>query len=106
MKRHGAVFVIFLIVCWLVYAGIAQFDVEVKMKGYVRAIHIRSTNAAIDLGNTLQDAKDLVLGYGSHLEADDKTKLSGLETKVTTAKNALDDVILYIETNWPAIGEE
>ena len=105
MKRLFFVLVMALLV-GVTYAGIEKFDVEGRMKGYISAIYSRSVSTAVSFGNVLQDAKDLALACGSHLEADDKAKLTGLEPKVTEAKDALDDVILYIETNWPAIGEE
>lgn len=105
MRRFISIVLAVGMIVGIAYAGIEQFDVENKMKGYVKNIYSVSTSSAISIGNVLQDAKDLVASYGSLLEATDKAKLNSLETKVNTAKTALDDIKGYIETNWPAISE-
>lgn len=105
MKRLFFVLVMVLLV-GVTYAGIEKFDVEGRMKGYVSAIYVCSISTAIDLGNILQDSKDLAIDHGSYLDTVDKTKLTGLEALVIDGKNSLDAIRDYIETNWPAIGEK
>ena len=103
MKRFMAVCLALAMFAGLAYATIEKFDVEGSLKGIISGIKNTSNNSAIQIGNYIQDGKDIVQDYGSNLDNADKTALQTLETKVNTAKAALDDVVTYIETTWSSI---
>ena len=106
MKRFIALCLGLVMIIGLAFAGIEKFDVEDKMKVYIRTIYNESTGTAIAYGRTLQDAKDLVTAHGTLLESADKTKLVSLEMLINTAKAACEDVSDFIDINWSAISEE
>ena len=103
-KRFVVIFIVLLLVfASLSFASIEQVNLQNKLAGVVRNIRSNAVSSAINLGNLIQDAKDAISGYGSLLDADDKTKLQTLDIKVEDAKTKLDEIVAYIDANFGSI---
>ena len=90
-------------ICSFAFAGMQKDNVEARLVRIISSIKSLSLSTAIRLGNLNQDGKDIVQVWGNKIDNSDKQKLQGLNTKITDAKDTLDTLNLYIETEWGSI---
>ena len=90
-------------ICGFAYAGMQKDNVESKLVDIIKGVKRLAVQTAISLGNLNQDGKDIVQSWDSQIDTDDKTKLQGLNAKINDAKDTLDALNLYIETEWGSI---
>lgn len=102
MKR---LLVLFLVISLsgIALASMEKSVIESKLISIVGGVKAQAISCSTFMGDSLNDAIDIVQIYGSELIQSDKDNLQTLKTKVQTANIALDDVILYINTNWKSI---
>ena len=102
MKKVMVVLSIFAFV-GVCYGGIQKNSVEKRLSDVITIVKSRTIETSTQLKTLTQKAKDIVLTWGSDIDANDKTKLQTLNTKIDDATTALDALNTYISTNWDSI---
>ena len=93
----------FLMVCVLCFAKVNDVKAVDKLIKVVEKIKMTAKNSATTLGNEINKGQDIITIWNNAIDNQDKQKMQNLKTKVNAAKNALDDVITYIEAEWDAL---
>ena len=103
MKKGLVILIILVLMGSFAYAEIKKSNVEARLLSLIAQAKSRCLNTAIDLGQIKSKAQAIVTTYNTSVDTDDKTKLQGLNTVINTAKDSLDSVITYIETNFDSV---
>lgn len=94
---------LFLGISLVCYPAIKKSNVEARLLNIIARVKSGCTSTAISLGNAKSKAQAIIQTFSSSIDTEDKTKLQGLNSEITAAKDALDSVLFYIETNFDSI---
>lgn len=82
------------------YAALSVHKAESRLATVVLNIYNVAKQSAINLNNLKQEGNDIVTTHGTSLDSSDRTKLIAYGDLVIDAKDALDAVVYYKDTNW------
>ena len=89
--------------CSWAFAGIKQSNVERRLINIVKNVKTTALSCNVNMGNSINDAIDIIQQWGSSIDTDDKTKLQTLKVKIQDAQTELDEVVSYITINFDSI---
>ena len=86
-------------------AALISTQGESRIANAIRGIASLCDRTEESLANSYNAAKTYVLAHPTQFDTDDKTKLTNLEAYITSARGALDDLVDFVNTQFPGLSD-
>ena len=103
MKKIMLIGLMFCFVVSIAQAEIVKTQGEQKMANSIKSISSRLESAREDVTRVYNSAKTYIVDHPTQFDTGDKTKLNGLQTHILNVQNSVNDLITYVNTEWPGI---
>ena len=104
MKKLIMFLLIFFVVS-VCSAALITTQGESKIADAIRSIASLCDSTEENLANRYDAAKNYVLNHPTQFDAGDKTKLNNLQAHITTVRGALNDLVNFVNTEFPGLSE-